>query len=216
MALMYPVVLQPLPEEDGGGWLAEIPDLPGCMSDGVTPEEALKAVQEAQEAWLAVARERGVEIPPSVDDGRRAVVLRLPEEVYRQLAMRAFGENRAHRVAEVAADVIATAVSAAGGGGNGVDVLHVYGQDFWHQDAYLVGGRKALKKLRAAIERALAEGRAACQTFTNDGEGYDLHVVRVDDAETLDRLALPYRARYARKARRKTIRPHQLVAGASQ
>lgn len=49
------------------------------------------------------------------------VVLGLPEEVYRRLAMRAFRENRTHRVAEVAADVLATAVSAAGGNGNGVD-----------------------------------------------------------------------------------------------
>ncbi|CAK0770758.1 hypothetical protein WCLP8_4630002 [uncultured Gammaproteobacteria bacterium] len=32
--------LSPLSEADGGGWLAEVPDLPGCMSDGATPEEA--------------------------------------------------------------------------------------------------------------------------------------------------------------------------------
>ena len=40
-ALDYPVIVQPLPAEDGGGFLALVPDLPGCMSDGETPEEAL-------------------------------------------------------------------------------------------------------------------------------------------------------------------------------
>ena len=39
--LTYPVVVEPLPEEEGGGFAAIVPDLPGCMSDGETPEEAL-------------------------------------------------------------------------------------------------------------------------------------------------------------------------------
>ncbi|MGH1356548.1 MAG: type II toxin-antitoxin system HicB family antitoxin [Thalassovita sp.] len=33
----YPIVLVPLCEEDGGGFAAYVPDLPGCMSDGETP-----------------------------------------------------------------------------------------------------------------------------------------------------------------------------------
>ena len=39
--LRYPVIVSPLSEEDGGGFLATVPDLPGCMSDGETPEEAI-------------------------------------------------------------------------------------------------------------------------------------------------------------------------------
>ncbi len=38
--LEYPVIISPLSEDDGGGFLATVPDLPGCMSDGETPEEA--------------------------------------------------------------------------------------------------------------------------------------------------------------------------------
>jgi hypothetical protein len=32
--LEYPVILEPLPQGDGGGFVALVPDLPGCMSDG--------------------------------------------------------------------------------------------------------------------------------------------------------------------------------------
>ena len=36
----YPVVIEPLSKEDGGGFIATVPDLPGCMSDGTSREEA--------------------------------------------------------------------------------------------------------------------------------------------------------------------------------
>jgi predicted RNase H-like HicB family nuclease len=58
-SLRYPVLIEPLSEEDGGGYLATAPDLPGCMSDGETPEEALINVQDAIEEWLDAARSMG-------------------------------------------------------------------------------------------------------------------------------------------------------------
>jgi antitoxin HicB len=33
----YPFTIRPLSSEDGGGFLIEYPDLPGCHSDGDTP-----------------------------------------------------------------------------------------------------------------------------------------------------------------------------------
>lgn len=45
--LEYPVIVSPLPLEEGGGFLATVPDLPGCMSDGETPQEAIINVQDA-------------------------------------------------------------------------------------------------------------------------------------------------------------------------
>ena len=36
----YAVLIEPLSEEDGGGFVATVPDLPGCMSDGDTREAA--------------------------------------------------------------------------------------------------------------------------------------------------------------------------------
>jgi predicted RNase H-like HicB family nuclease len=61
--LAYSVVVEPLSEADGGGYLARALDLPGCMSDGETPEEAVVNVQDAIAAWIEAAREQGREIP---------------------------------------------------------------------------------------------------------------------------------------------------------
>lgn len=36
------------------GWIAVIPELPGCSAFGATPEEALAEVLTAREAWLEV------------------------------------------------------------------------------------------------------------------------------------------------------------------
>ncbi len=62
--LNYPVIVSPLSEEDGGGFVATVPDLPGCISDGDTPQDALTNVQDAIEAWLEAARDLGRSIPP--------------------------------------------------------------------------------------------------------------------------------------------------------
>jgi predicted RNase H-like HicB family nuclease len=63
MSLKYRINLRPLSEEDGGGWLAEAVELPGCMSDGETPEEAIRNLEGAKEAWLAVSLEKGYPVP---------------------------------------------------------------------------------------------------------------------------------------------------------
>jgi predicted RNase H-like HicB family nuclease len=63
MKLEYAVRIERLAESDGGGYLAIVPDLPGCMSDGDTPEEALKNVQEAIESWIEAAKEWKQDIP---------------------------------------------------------------------------------------------------------------------------------------------------------
>ncbi len=63
----YPIVIRPLSVEDGGGYLAEVPDLPGCMADGDTVEEALHDVESAVQSWILTAKEFGDPIPkPSV------------------------------------------------------------------------------------------------------------------------------------------------------
>lgn len=44
-------------------WIADVPDLRGCMTHGSTRAEALENASEAIEGWLAVARDRGFPIP---------------------------------------------------------------------------------------------------------------------------------------------------------
>ena len=61
--LEYPIVVEPLPVEEGGGFLATAPDLPGCMSDGATPEEAVSNIQDAIVAWIEAARDLGHAVP---------------------------------------------------------------------------------------------------------------------------------------------------------
>jgi predicted RNase H-like HicB family nuclease len=56
-------VVEPLAPEDGGGFLATVPDLPGCVSDGESPEEALHSVQDAILEWIDEARRLGHEVP---------------------------------------------------------------------------------------------------------------------------------------------------------
>ena len=48
----YAVVIERLPDSDGGGYVAYVPDLPGCMSDGETREEAARNVEDAIACWI--------------------------------------------------------------------------------------------------------------------------------------------------------------------
>ena len=59
----YKVVIEPLSEEDGGGFLATVPELPGCISDGETRAQALVNVEDAIATWLYCARKMGRDIP---------------------------------------------------------------------------------------------------------------------------------------------------------
>ena len=59
----YPMIVEPLSAEDGGGYLASVPDLPGCSSDGETPEEAVRNLRDAIVAWIEEARATGRPVP---------------------------------------------------------------------------------------------------------------------------------------------------------
>jgi antitoxin HicB len=59
----YRFTLRPLPEDEGGGYLIEFPDLPGCMSDGETIEEAITNGVDAMRGWIAAMRAEGHPIP---------------------------------------------------------------------------------------------------------------------------------------------------------
>ena len=49
--------------EEDGGYIADIPDLDSCSAFGGTPEEALKEVQIAKDAWIEAAHSEGKPIP---------------------------------------------------------------------------------------------------------------------------------------------------------
>ena len=63
VATDYPATVRPLSAADGGGFAAYALDLPGCMSDGETPQEALANLQDAISCWIEAANEMGRPIP---------------------------------------------------------------------------------------------------------------------------------------------------------
>ena len=56
----YPVTIHP---DTDGGFVAEIQELPGCMTQGEILEEVFEAVDDARHGWIQVAYESGQDIP---------------------------------------------------------------------------------------------------------------------------------------------------------
>ena len=91
MDIKYTFILSEVPNEEGGGYSIEYPDLPGCKSYGDTKEETFLNGEEAVKAWLAAARERGVEIPTPPDGDSILIhsgrwVQRAPKSLHADLA----------------------------------------------------------------------------------------------------------------------------------
>jgi antitoxin HicB len=59
----YRFTVRPLSEDEGSGYLVEFPDLPGCMSDGETVEEAILNGIDAMVGWIEAMRAEGHTIP---------------------------------------------------------------------------------------------------------------------------------------------------------
>jgi len=56
----YTIKLQNYPDE---GWFVQVKELPGCVGQGDTAEQALAMIQAAMESWLEVSLEDGDQIP---------------------------------------------------------------------------------------------------------------------------------------------------------
>lgn len=48
---------------EDNAFIAEVPELPGCIAHGETPEKALKNANEAIQLWIDTAKEFGDSIP---------------------------------------------------------------------------------------------------------------------------------------------------------
>jgi antitoxin HicB len=92
MALPYTLELQYDPED---AWFVRVKELPGCMSQGDTPEEAVAMIQEAMGLWLEVALEDGEPIPEprELDDYSGKFVVRVPRSLHRDLVEEAAREG---------------------------------------------------------------------------------------------------------------------------
>jgi predicted RNase H-like HicB family nuclease len=60
---MYKYAMEIFYSEEDEGYIAIVPELPGCSAFGSTEEEALEEVKVAIELWLETAEKGGREIP---------------------------------------------------------------------------------------------------------------------------------------------------------
>jgi antitoxin HicB len=101
----YPFTIRPLSAEDGDGFLIEYPDLPGCHSDGDTPEQAIVNGRDAVRSYLLSCSKHGDPIPkptaPDRSSGQFRV--RMPKSLHARLAAQAEKEGVSLNMLVVAA-----------------------------------------------------------------------------------------------------------------
>jgi antitoxin HicB len=84
VSLRYPIELTPDPD---GGYVAEHPDLPGCIAQGETADEAVAALGGARRLWVEARLEENLPVPEPTEDNEYSgkFLLRLPRSVHAQL-----------------------------------------------------------------------------------------------------------------------------------
>ena len=88
----YAIRVDPLPDDEGGGFRVTVPDLPACMADGETVALAIAEARDAFEAWTTAEREDRGELPtPKTYRGQ--FVQRIPKSLHQRLARRAATEG---------------------------------------------------------------------------------------------------------------------------
>lgn len=95
--LFYRMTLYPIKDVDTIEWVAEIPDLPGCIGCGDTPEEAIAMAKDAQRGWLKNAIDNNIKIPqptnPYDAEYSGKFTLRLPKTMHRDIAIKSEEEQ---------------------------------------------------------------------------------------------------------------------------
>ncbi|MCX6627581.1 MAG: type II toxin-antitoxin system HicB family antitoxin, partial [Candidatus Solibacter sp.] len=105
----YQFTVRPLSREEGGGYLVEYLDIPGCMSDGETIEEAIMNGREALHDCIEVFKESGRKIPkPTIEAAQWRQ--RLPRTLYSKLTKQA--ENEGVSINSLVTAIIAEAIGA--------------------------------------------------------------------------------------------------------
>ncbi|MFZ5808438.1 MAG: toxin-antitoxin system HicB family antitoxin [Chloroflexota bacterium] len=85
--LKLPYTRELIPDPSGG-WFIRIKELPGCMSQGETAEEALAMIEEAMFGWIEAELAMGNVIPEPSNKKEFSgkFVLRIPKYIHRELA----------------------------------------------------------------------------------------------------------------------------------
>lgn len=93
MTVEYPFTIRPLSKKEGGGYLIEFPDLPGCVSDGETIEQAIENGKDAVKCWLAAAKKSN---KAAINKSEMTIgkwVQRVPKTLHTRLTLKAKDEG---------------------------------------------------------------------------------------------------------------------------
>jgi len=99
--------IRPLTEAEGGGYLVEFPDYPGCIADAETPEAAIEEGRDALKSYLATLVELGRPVPTTGEAYGGQWRQRVPKSLHAALARRAEREG-------VSLNMLATTLLAEG------------------------------------------------------------------------------------------------------
>lgn len=94
MSLPYKIVFYPASE---GGYVAEIPELEGCLTQGDNMQDTLEMIEDAKRAWIDIALQKNREIPePNMEPEEQysgKFLVRIPKSLHKDLAARAKKED---------------------------------------------------------------------------------------------------------------------------
>lgn len=82
-------------KNDDGTWFARVVELPGCMTEGDTPDEAMANLDDAIELWVGVKLRNGEPVPAPLNAETYSgkFVVRVPKTLHRDLVRRAESED---------------------------------------------------------------------------------------------------------------------------
>jgi antitoxin HicB len=90
--LHYPITIHPDPD---GGYVAEIEELHGCMTQAETLDEVFEAIEDARQLWIKTTYEEGQDIPlpRDMEEHSGKFMLRIPRSLHRNLVRAAKREG---------------------------------------------------------------------------------------------------------------------------
>lgn len=93
-------------------------------------------------------------------------------------------------------------------------IIHVYAQECWHDDAYIVANEEGLLALKKAVDEALEKGKGDAFVYTADGEEFTLLVLRIDGGlgeGKWPKIAMPYTDKLVSEERPDALWPSNLM-----
>lgn len=107
----FRVNVYPIETEDGTMWMAEYPELKGCVGGGSTPQEAIASAEENKDIYLEELQELGKPIPQPVNNNNYSgkFTVRISKTQHKKLSE--YAENEGVSINQIVAEAIAQRVT---------------------------------------------------------------------------------------------------------